>query len=70
MFLLQHSLSSNPNQPCYVMRFKGVNLMLDCGLDPKVTQNFVPIPLVHSAKLAQLPKFVSRESPSIDGVSY
>ena len=28
-----YSLSENPNKPCYIVQFKQVSIMLDCGLD-------------------------------------
>ena len=45
-----YSLSDNPNKPCYVLQFKSVTLMLDCGLDLTSLMNYLPIPLVHSAR--------------------
>jgi hypothetical protein len=41
--------------------------MLDCGLDMAPVLNFMPIPLVHSARLAQLAKFTSKDQPALDG---
>ena len=43
--------------------------MLDCALDATPVLNFMPIPLVHSAKLSQLPKVSSKDKPALDGVS-
>ena len=51
-----YCLSDRPNKPCYVLIFKGVTLMLDCALDIAPTLNFMPVPLVHSTKLSQMPR--------------
>lgn len=44
--------------------------MLDCGLDMSPVLHFMPIPLVHSAKLSQLTRVTSKEKPALDGVSF
>ena len=41
--------------------------MLDCGLDSSSLLNFMPIPLVHSAKLSQMSKVASKDKPALDG---
>lgn len=51
-----YCLSDRPNKPCYVLVFKGVTLMLDCALDVAPALNFMPLPLVHSTKLSQMPR--------------
>ena len=51
-----YCLSDRPNKPCYVLKFKGVTLMLDCALDMAPALNFMPLPLVHSTKLSQMPR--------------
>ena len=51
-----YCLSDRPNKPCYVLAFKGVTLMLDCALDIAPALNFMPLPLVHSTRLSQLPR--------------
>ena len=51
-----YCLSDRPNKPCYVLMFKGVTLMLDCALDMAPALNFMPVPLVHSTKLSQMPR--------------
>ena len=64
-----HCLSERANRPCYVLTFKDVSLMLDCGLDMSPALHFMPIPLVHSIKLSQLMRVTSKEKPALDGVS-
>lgn len=66
---MQYCLSDRPNRPCYILKFKQVTLMLDCGLDMSPVLNFMPIPLVHSTRLAQLTKVFSKDKPILDGVS-
>ncbi|CAG5124649.1 unnamed protein product, partial [Candidula unifasciata] len=39
-------LSDNPSKPCFVLFFKGVRIMLDCGLDIKQILHFVPLLVV------------------------
>ncbi|CAL1529040.1 unnamed protein product [Lymnaea stagnalis] len=39
-------LSDNPSKPCFVLFFKGVRIMLDCGLDIKQVLHFVPLLVV------------------------
>ncbi|KAL5013814.1 hypothetical protein ScPMuIL_008084 [Solemya velum] len=54
-------LSSNPSKPCLVLYFKGVTLMLDCGLDISQILNFLPAPVVHSSKWSKLDKYASTD---------
>jgi len=45
--------------------------MLDCALDSSTVLNFMPIPLVQSAKLSQLPRYLAKDGSSehnLDGV--
>jgi integrator complex subunit 9 len=51
---MQSSLSSCPNKPCYLLHFRGLNLLLDCGLDLSSVLSFLPLPLVPSTKLSSL----------------
>lgn len=69
--MFQYSLSSHPNKPCYVLRFKEVTLMLDCGLITQTVLNFLPLPLVPSARLNNLPSWIPRNcpDPQVEGVS-
>ncbi|KAK3764323.1 hypothetical protein RRG08_008805 [Elysia crispata] len=39
-------LSDNPSKPCFVLFFKGVRIMLDCGLDIKQIMHYVPLLVV------------------------
>ena len=39
-----YSLSENPNKPCYVVQFKQLSIMLDCGLDLSSWQHYLPLP--------------------------
>jgi hypothetical protein len=70
--VFQYCLSDRPNKPCYVLEFHGVTLMLDCALDSSTVLNFMPIPLVQSAKLCQLPRYLPKDGNNdhnVDGVS-
>ena len=46
------------------MEANGVKLMLDCGLDLSTALNFMPLPLVQSAKLSSMPSVLPREVAS------
>ncbi len=52
---LQYCLSGDPAKPCYVISFKELLIMLDCGLTAQTILNFLPLPLVHSQKFQSLP---------------
>lgn len=51
-------LSNAPSKPCFVLYFKGVTLMLDCGLDLSQIVSFVPLPLVSGSKINKLPDWL------------
>ncbi|KAK7867634.1 hypothetical protein R5R35_014827 [Gryllus longicercus] len=56
-----YCLSCDPNKPCYILRFKEITLMLDCGLSAHTVLNFLPLPLVPSARLNNLPGWMPRD---------
>ncbi|KAL7299713.1 hypothetical protein TKK_0007465 [Trichogramma kaykai] len=56
-----YCLSTEPTKPCLVVTFKGITLMLDCGLNMQSVLNFMPLPLVHSAKFDALPYWTPRD---------
>ncbi|XP_014246665.1 integrator complex subunit 9 [Cimex lectularius] len=64
-----YCLSSHPNKPCYILRFKEITVMLDCGLSAQTALNFIPLPLVPSSRLANLPGWMPRDSvePHLEG---
>lgn len=47
-YLPKISLSQNPNYPCNIIKFKSINIMLDCSLDLSTLMAFLPLPLVQS----------------------
>ncbi|XP_066896094.1 integrator complex subunit 9 isoform X4 [Kogia breviceps] len=51
----KYCLSGHPTLPCNVLKFKSTTIMLDCGLDMTSTLNFLPLPLVQSPRLSNLP---------------
>eukprot|EP00095_Tigriopus_kingsejongensis_P004426 maker-scaffold731_size105367-snap-gene-0.13 protein:Tk04426 transcript:maker-scaffold731_size105367-snap-gene-0.13-mRNA-1 annotation:"integrator complex subunit 9" len=69
MTRMRHCLSGCPNKPCYILHFKGLTLMLDCGLDIGAALNFLPLPLVQSQKLQQLGAYAAKDDqdPAIEG---
>nr|KAF6480431.1 integrator complex subunit 9 [Molossus molossus] len=52
-----YCLSGHPTLPCNVLKFKSTTIMLDCGLDMTSTLNFLPLPLVQSPRLSNLPSW-------------
>ena len=65
-----YNIGANPNKPCNILNFKGVSLMLDCGLDINSALHFLPLPLVSSKRLSSLPTWVPRdtsEATQLDG---
>lgn len=57
-----YCLSSNPNKPCSVLKFKNTTIMFDCGLDATSVLGFLPLPLVLSTRLSNLPLWTPREA--------
>ncbi|XP_014216076.1 integrator complex subunit 9 [Copidosoma floridanum] len=57
-----YSLSSEPTKPCLVLTFKGITLILDCGLNMQSVLNFMPMPMVPSARFNSLPNWVPRDN--------
>lgn len=57
-----YSLSDNPNKPCSVLKFKNTTIMFDCGLDATSVLAFLPLPLVLSTRLSNLPLWTPRDS--------
>ncbi|XP_064480240.1 integrator complex subunit 9-like [Ornithodoros turicata] len=57
-----YSLSDNPNKPCSVLKFKNTTIMFDCGLDATSVLAFLPLPLVLSTRLSNLPVWTPRDS--------
>ncbi|XP_048237856.1 integrator complex subunit 9-like isoform X1 [Haliotis rufescens] len=47
-------LSSNPSKPCFVLYFKGVSLMLDCGLDIGQIQHFLPLTVIPGCQISKV----------------
>lgn len=64
-----YCLSSDPNKPCNILRFKEITLMLDCGLSAQTVLNFLPLPLVPNARLNNLPGWMPRDvsDPQLEG---
>ncbi|XP_069461801.1 integrator complex subunit 9 isoform X2 [Ambystoma mexicanum] len=56
-----YCLSGHPTLPCNILKFKSTTIMLDCGLDMTSALNFLPLPLVHSLRLAKLPGWIAKD---------
>ncbi|XP_063699216.1 integrator complex subunit 9 [Culicoides brevitarsis] len=57
-----YCLSSDPAKPCYILSYKELLIMLDCGLTISTVLNFLPLSLVQSSKFASLPNWLPRDS--------
>ncbi|XP_055845527.1 integrator complex subunit 9 [Episyrphus balteatus] len=53
-----YCLSNDLAKPCYVITFKGLRIMLDCGLTEQTVLNFLPLPFVQSFKLSNLANWI------------
>lgn len=56
-----YCLSDNPNKPCYILKFKNTFIMLDCSLDLGSVMSFLPLPVVSSNRLNNLPQWTARD---------
>uniref|UniRef100_A0A8D8R9A0 Integrator complex subunit 9 n=1 Tax=Cacopsylla melanoneura TaxID=428564 RepID=A0A8D8R9A0_9HEMI len=56
-----YSLSSHPNKACYILRFKEMTIMLDCGLCALPLLHFLPLPIIPSNKFSNLPSWIPRD---------
>lgn len=45
-----YNLSSNPNEPCFVVQFNKLSIMLDCGLDMSPFMHYLPLPVVEKTQ--------------------
>ncbi|CAK1544336.1 unnamed protein product [Leptosia nina] len=52
-----YCLSSDAAKPCFVLSFKELLIMLDCGLSAHSVLNFLPLPPVPSTRLTSLPTY-------------
>ncbi|XP_034833987.1 integrator complex subunit 9 [Maniola hyperantus] len=52
-----YCLSSDASKPCFVLSFKELLIMLDCGLSAHSLLSFLPLPPVPSTRLASLPAY-------------
>ncbi|ELT97170.1 hypothetical protein CAPTEDRAFT_153905 [Capitella teleta] len=50
-----YCLSGHTSRPCFVLRFKGTTIMLDCSLDVSTLLHFLPLPLIQGGRLCELP---------------
>lgn len=67
---MQYCLSSDAAKPCFVLSFKELLIMLDCGLSAHSVLNFLPLPPVPSTRLASLPTYTPPHlnDPLLEGV--
>jgi hypothetical protein len=54
-----YCLNGDPAYPCFVLTVKGCTLMLDCALNMKSLEHFLPQTLVQSQRLESLPAYRS-----------
>lgn len=67
----QYCLSNDAAKPCFVISFKEVLIMLDCGLSAAPVLSFLPLPPVPSTRLAALPSYTPPHvtDPALEGAS-
>ena len=67
-----YSLSDNPNKPCYIVQFKQVSIMLDCGMDTSTFTHFLPLPVVEKQQPAPLhnPELVDTDLRDVGQMHY
>ncbi|CAG0922119.1 unnamed protein product, partial [Notodromas monacha] len=53
-------LSEDTSRPCLLLSYHGANILLDCALDVKSLQHFLPIPLIPDKRLESLPSWTPR----------
>lgn len=58
-YFSQYCLSGDPAKPCYIISFKELLIMLDCGLAMQSALNFLPLPLVQSSRFQTFPNWIS-----------
>lgn len=70
--MFQYCLSSDAAKPCFVLSFKELLIMLDCGLSAHSVLNFLPLPPVPSTRLAALPHYMPPHvnDPLLEGVTH
>lgn len=61
-----YCLNGDPNYPCYVLTAKGCTIMLDCALNLKVLQHFLPLMLVPTQRFENTPNFRTNTGVQID----
>ncbi|XP_052737436.1 integrator complex subunit 9 [Bicyclus anynana] len=64
-----YCLSGDAAKPCFVLSFKELLIMLDCGLSAHSLLSFLPLPPVPSTRLAALPAYSPPHvsDPLLDG---
>ncbi|GBP25152.1 Integrator complex subunit 9 [Eumeta japonica] len=64
-----YCLSADAAKPCFVLSFKELLIMLDCGLSAHSVLSFLPLPQVPSQRLAALPTYMPPHlsDPLLDG---
>jgi hypothetical protein len=48
-------LSEDTARPCLLLQYHGAKILLDCALDVKALQAFMPIPLLPDRRLESVP---------------
>ncbi len=61
-----YCLNGDPNYPCFVLTAKGCTIMLDCSLNLKSLQHFLPQMLVPTQRFENMPNFRTQSGVPID----
>lgn len=60
-----YCLNGDPNYPCFILSGKGCTLMLDCSLNMKTLQYFIPQMLVVNQRFENLPNYRNAQTGQV-----
>lgn len=60
-----YCLNGDPNYPCFVLTIKGCTIMLDCSLNMKTLQYFMPKMLVKNQRFESMPQLRAQNGTQI-----
>lgn len=63
-----YCLSGDPNYPCFVLAAKGCTIMLDCSLNMKTVQHFIPQMLVVNQRFESMPNYRSPNGTTYENI--
>ena len=61
-----YCLNGDPNYPCFVLTIKGCTIMIDCSLDIKNLQHFLPIQSVQNQRYDSMQNYKLKNGNIMD----